>query len=103
MFEPAPGAWGTISLVTPLSGLPYEVEKAVADRFGTANPDAAARAIEAFREHFSRQFGGAPDVLLDRICFAVIHLSNGKIEHLRGVVKEALVDYDAVLSQSEGR
>ena len=85
-----------------VSDLPYEVERAVGDRFGTANPDAAMRALEAFRAHFLRQFGNTSDVLLDRICHAVVSLSNGKIEHLRAVVKEALTNYDRVLLDAEG-
>jgi hypothetical protein len=88
-------------VVPPHSDLPYEVERAVGDRFGTANPDAAMAALEAFREHFLRQLGDTSDVLLDRICHAVIRLSNGKIEHLRAVVKEALTDYDRVLRDAE--
>jgi hypothetical protein len=87
--------------VAPSSDLPYEVERAIADRFGTANPDAAVRALEAFRSHFLRQFGDTSDVVLDRICHAVIRLSNGKIEHLRAVVKEALADYGRVLAEAE--
>jgi hypothetical protein len=88
--------------VAPLSDLPYEVERAIGDRFGTANPDAAMRAVEAFRAHFLRQFGDTSDVLMDRICHAVVRLSNGKIEHLRAVVKEALSDYGRVLTEAEG-
>ncbi|MHC5021627.1 MAG: hypothetical protein ACYTGX_16270 [Planctomycetota bacterium] len=87
--------------MAPTSDLPYEVERAVADRFGTANPDAAVQALEAFRGHFLRQFGDTSDVVLDRICHAVIQLSNGKIEHLRAVVKEALADYGRVLAEAE--